>query len=112
MSKKMKCECNFPFRFRDKLLNNCVKVDKKVSKCAENQCCEVLEFTSSLKVTDGIWDRMSPFNRKSLTGLYKRKCCQVNTEDHYYSHETGTFHLCINNRRTWQVIYRYETYYI
>ena len=103
--RKSTCGCRFPFKYRSKEIDGCIKTSlnhRDVSLCAVNDCCESLELTSKLDINSIMWKQLPQLKGTPLTGKYNR----INeTNEPYYAHQSGLFYLCSNTRGNWQVSY-------
>ena len=102
---KSTCEClknkegQSLFNFRSKSISGCIKKrfgDESV--CAANFCCPELYLTSD-KINSLVPEKVSRSKGKSVTGRYIKN----DTKEYYYTHVSGAFVLCRNNRKQWQV---------
>ena len=101
-----KCESNFlenPFTYRSKQIYGCIiKGYENNSEMVgpKNECCTEVKLTSVNDINSIMWKQMPEFKGKEVTGRYIKT---GGLDDTYYSHESGSFFLCTNGHRQWQV---------
>lgn len=101
---KSPCACSknkdgkVEFNYRSKIMSGCIENPSGDDYlCAENFCCPTIRLTSNN--INSIARNVSGFQGKRLTGLYYKN----DTREKHYTHQLGTFHLCVNERGQWQV---------
>ena len=99
-----KCDHEFPFTYKSKDMFGCIQKSHKGESDIvgpSNDCCTEVELTSQTDIDSIMQKQMPELKGKNVTGRYI-KIVRMNKT--YHKHESGSFYLCVNNRRQWQVI--------